>query len=300
MNKELFLYILTRKYRVKNLINLLLKRKGSLILSNGFELKYSKETKSSIIELYLFSAKYGAEFSEKEGFWNFDFDDNLVITPNGIKFKLERFDSGIFSETFLHDIHYSEALRGKIVIQAGGFIGDTALYYASKGAKVYSFEPEPNSYKLALDNIKLNPELSNNIVMINYAIGKDEFIDFPVNEYGSVGAGGASAYILKGYKTIKTRSISITKLLEEFKINTPFLLDLDIKGKEFDIINDNNISKFQKIRIEYSPDLVGLKENGRDILIDKIKGLGFSDIRVFKHSCGWYDLHYHGTIYASK
>ena len=61
------------------------------------------------------------------------------------------FDPLIFSETFLADIHFSNFdLKNKIVIQAGGFIGDTALYYSSRGAKVFSFEPDINSYQLAL------------------------------------------------------------------------------------------------------------------------------------------------------
>jgi tRNA G37 N-methylase Trm5 len=41
------------------------------------------------------------------------------------------------------------------VVQAGGFIGDTALYYASRGSKIYSFELDINSCNLALENIKL-------------------------------------------------------------------------------------------------------------------------------------------------
>ncbi|MEM3771886.1 MAG: FkbM family methyltransferase, partial [Candidatus Micrarchaeia archaeon] len=144
MNKALYLYTLINKHKIRNLISLLLKNKGNLILSNGFILKYSKETKKDVIQLYLLSARYGVEFSEREGFWNFDSTNDLVTTPNGIKFKLKGFDHVIFAETFLYDIHYSENLRDKIVVQAGGFVGDTALYYAEKGAKVYSFEPDPN------------------------------------------------------------------------------------------------------------------------------------------------------------
>ncbi|MEM3872718.1 MAG: FkbM family methyltransferase, partial [Nitrososphaeria archaeon] len=168
-----------------------------------------------------------------------------------------------------------------------------------KGAKVYSFEPDPNSYKLALENIKLNPQLSNNIVMRNYALGKDEFIDFGINEKVP---GASSAFNLGKNKIVKVKSVSITKILEEFNIDSPYLLDLDIKGKEFEVLDDYNVSRFKKIRIEYSPELVGLKENGINILIGKIEKLGFTttNIRIFKHNCYRYDLHYHGTIEASK
>ncbi|WP_048816748.1 FkbM family methyltransferase [Caldisphaera lagunensis] len=207
----------------------------------------------------------------------------LLLTPNGLKFYIENFDPLIFSETFIYDIHYSDNLNGKIVIQAGGFTGDTALYYASKGARVYSFEPDPINYELALKNISLNPHLAQNIIMKNYALGKDEIIDFPIT-----GTGFSSAYNLNTGKTTKVRSISITQIIKEFNITDPYLLDLDIKGKEFEVINDESLSLFRKVRIEYSPDLVGLKD------------YGFKSIRVFKHNCLNYDLHYHGTIEATK
>ena len=182
------------------------------------------------------------------------------------------------------------------MIQAGGFIGDTALYYAEKGAKVYSFEPNPNSYKLALENIKLNPQFSNNIVIKNYALGKDEIIDFPVNEMGS---GGSSAFNIGKNKTVKVKSISITKILEEFHIDSPYLLDLDIKGKEFEVINDSSLSRFHKVRIEYTPDIAKVV-NGRNLLLNKLKEYGFTTTRIFKHNGLRYDLHNHGTIECSK
>lgn len=282
---------------IRNFGSLVLKRNESLILNNKFKLSYFQENNRDIKELFLFSLESGVAFSDKKGFWNYDSNKSIVTTPEGIKFKLKGFDSLIFSETFIYDIHYSENLEGKTVIQAGGFIGDTALYYASKGAKVYSFEPNPDSFMLALENIKLNPELSNKIIYRNYAIGTDEVIDFGVNEKVS---GASSAFVLGKNKVAKVRSISIAKILEEFNIDDPFLLDLDIKGKEFEVIDEMSLSRFEKVRIEYFPELVGLKENGRDILIDKLMTLGFNDIRVFKHNYSRYDLHNQGTIYALK
>jgi FkbM family methyltransferase len=208
------------------------------------------------------------------------------------------FNPLVFSETFLSDIHFSDFnLENEIVIQAGGFIGDTALYYANRGAKVYSFEPDINSFNLALENIKLNPEFSKRIVMKNYAIGNDETIEFPINPNGS---GGSSAYDLNGKKTIKVKSASIKTILEEFSIDNPYLLDLDIKGKEFEIINDKSISKFKMIRIEYSTSIDGKKIGEREQLIEKLKEYGFNKIRIFKHNGGRYDLMDHGTIEAVK
>lgn len=284
-----------RKNGFRNVINLY-KKNGHLKSPNGFVFNFNSTNAEYVKKLFKFSIIYGVKFSDEQGFWNYS--DGIITTPQGIKFKIDMFDPLIFSETFLSDIHFSDFnLENKIVVQAGGFIGDTALYYAYRGANVYSFEPDIYSFNLALENIELNPELSKRIVMKNYALGNDETIDFPINPNGS---GGSSAYSLNGKKTIKVKSVSIKTILEEFSINDPYLLDLDIKGKEFEIINDKSISKFKIIRIEYSTSIDGKKIGERQQLIEKLKEYGFNKIRIFKHNESRYDLTDHGTIEATK
>jgi len=279
----------------RNVIDLY-KKNGHLKCPNGFVFNFKSNTARDVKKLFEFSIVYGVKFSDEKGSWNYS--DGIITIPQGIKFKIDMFNPLIFSETFLSDIHFSDFnLDNEIVIQAGGFIGDTALYYAYRGANVYSFEPDINSFNLALENIKLNPELSKKIVMKNYALGNDGVIEFPINPNGS---GGSSAYSLDGKKTINIKSVSIRTILEEFSINDPYLLDLDIKGKEFDIINDKSISKFKMIRIEYSTSIDGKKIGERQQLIEKLKEYGFNRIRIFKHNEGRYDLLDHGTIEATK
>lgn len=295
MNRMLWLYTIYRKNRILNSINLVRKR-GNLILPNNFKLSFNKENGRDIKNLFAFGLIYAVEFSDKEGYWNYR--DNVVITHNNIRFFIKNFDPLVFNETFLSDIHFSSFdLNNKIVVQAGGFIGDTALYYASRGAIIYSFEPDINSYNLALENIKLNPELSKNIVMRNYALGDDGEIDFPIDPNGS---GGSSVYNLENKKTIKVRSVSLSSILKEFSIENPFLLDLDIKGKEFEIINDKCISKFEMVRIEYSTHIGDKLIGSRDVIVKKLREYGFNKIRIFKHNELTYDLNIHGTIEAVK
>ncbi|MBP1357704.1 MAG: FkbM family methyltransferase, partial [Sulfolobus sp.] len=58
------------------------------------------------------------------------------------------------------------------IIDIGAFIGDTPIYFASKGAKkVIALEPNPPTYNLALDNIKLN-RLEDKITLLNAGYGK--------------------------------------------------------------------------------------------------------------------------------
>ncbi len=295
MNYVLWLLTIKNRNRFKNIANLV-KRNGSLICPNSFILKFNENNEKDVKNFYEFILRYGVNISNQKEFWHYA--DGIIETPEGIKFYINRFDPLIFAETFLYDIHFSDFdLNNKIVIQAGGFTGDTALYYASRGAKVYSFEPDINSYTLAIENIKLNPELSKNIVMKNYAIGSDGEIDFPIDPSGS---GGSSAYYLEGKKTIKVQSKSITTILEEFHITSPYLLDLDIKGKEFEIINDLSLAKFNMVRIEYSTMIGGKRIGDRNKIIDKLRSYGFNKFRIFKHNAGRYDLLDHGTIEATR
>ncbi|MEM3191244.1 MAG: FkbM family methyltransferase [Candidatus Parvarchaeota archaeon] len=55
------------------------------------------------------------------------------------------------------------------MIDVGAFSGDSAIYFAWRGAKkVYAFEPIPAAYEMAVDNIRLNG--ITNIEIFNEAI----------------------------------------------------------------------------------------------------------------------------------
>ena len=131
--------------------------------------------------------------------------------------------------------------------------------------------------------------------MTNYAIGKDSIVNFPINE----DSGGSSIFENKNRRNVSVRSVSISTILDEFEIKNPYLLDLDIKGAEFDIISDKAISNFKKVRLEYSPYIL---HNQKKLytLVDKLKDYGFIKLRIYKHYPLRFDLIEHGTIYAEK
>ena len=281
--------------RFTNLLNLG-KKKGKFICRNGFILGFDKTNVKYMRRLFYFSLFEGILFSNKKRYWNYR--NGIITTPQGIKFDIRSFDELIFAETFLYDIHFSNFnLRNKVVIQAGGFTGDTALYYAYRGAKVYSFEPNQESYNLAVLNLKLNPRLNKNITLKNFAIDKDGMVKFHINTESS---GGSSIYDNARGKKVNIRSVSINTILNEFKIKNPYLLDLDIKGSEFRIINDDLLSKFKIVRIEYSTKIEDKTLGYREEIIKRLKQLGFKNIRIYKHNYGSYDLTEHGTIEAKK
>ncbi|ADX84938.1 FkbM family methyltransferase [Saccharolobus islandicus] len=146
-----------------------------------------------------------------------------------------------------------------------------------------------------MQNPRLNPELSSRIVLKNWAIGEDGEIEFPQTRCN----GGISAY--DNYKEkVKVRSVSISTILNEFNITNPDILDLDIKGAEFQVINDKAIQKFQVVRIEYLTVINGKKIGDLNYLIEKLKAYRFTKIRIYKHNELPLSISVNGTILASK
>lgn len=220
-----------------------------------------------------------------------DLESGIIQTHQGIKFSADSF--GPLDETFLHQIHFAGYdLRGKTVVTGGAYVGDTPLYFSYYGATVYAFEPDPVSFGKANRNILLNPELKERITLKNYAIGKDEEINFPLTR----DSGSSGLYTRQGTSTINVQSKSVSSIIDEFSISEPYLLDLDIKGEEFTIVNDPAVSNFKKVRIEYSPYLFKDSNKSPEILIEKLKALGFTKFRLYKHNNLRFDLQSHGTI----
>ncbi len=96
-------------------------------------------------------------------------------TLKGLKFRLP-FPSGIIElkETFVEEIYNYFNVKEKVVLDVGAFIGDTAIYFALKGAnKVIAYEPVPLLYEMAVENIELNNQKAT-IQIINSALGKNE------------------------------------------------------------------------------------------------------------------------------
>ena len=111
-----------------------IKDKVKLKFRSGLMMDANRETKwlaYVLYELYkgvpLRDAKDTCEYC-----WRVDWENKILILPNGLRFYLYSVDPLIFSETFIHDIHFiGFDLKDKIIVDIGAFVGDTALYYAN-------------------------------------------------------------------------------------------------------------------------------------------------------------------------
>lgn len=270
---------------VKNPIDLLLFRlgfKNEILLKSkklgNFQLM-DNENKITSIGLFLDLQKSEKLNENKENlikFFNALFKNENSINLNGINY-LNNKEISILKESFLGEGNspFSSDLKDKIIVDIGGNIGDTALQFAKQGAEVYSFEPVPPIYDIALKNIDLNPDLKDKIHFYNYAISnKKGEIDIA---YGGEGtSAGSSTYSKKG-KVYKVNTITLKDILSNLCPNVD-LLQMDCEGSEYDIIPNSNLSMFKEIIIEYHQFITGIDYH---VLLENLEKQGFIIDEIF-------------------
>jgi len=137
-------------------------------------------------------------------------------------------------------------VKEKRVLDIGASIGDTAVYFALRGAReVVAFEPYPFSYQFALRNMEANG--LGNVRVINAGIsGRDGTVRVTRGENTSGG-------VLKPSNepdAVEVPIYSLDRVLEKYG---PFdVMKMDCEGCEYDaILNSKRIGELRQIQIEY-------------------------------------------------
>jgi len=126
-----------KMYTIKNPL-VMLRKKGIIELTNGDKFTFNKDNKESVLRVIFFALNEGIEFGDGRYQWKFDQKNGIIETHQGIKFKMQTIY--LLNETFLYQIHFSGLdLRGKTVITAGAYIGDTPLFFSYYGAEGFAF-----------------------------------------------------------------------------------------------------------------------------------------------------------------
>ena len=178
--------------------------------------------------------------------WAYDSNGKYWF-KNGAKFRhmywpiIETFDLGQYS---FADV------GGRTVIDVGAFVGDTAIYFALKGAKkVYAVEPHPGAYAEMLENIKLN-NMEGKVVPINAALGsRSGRIKIPNVD---VNMTGGTYHGLGSDGDVEVSMITLEQLISDYGVE-PDVLKMDCEGCEFDVVlNDyEHIRRFSELIFEY-------------------------------------------------
>lgn len=170
---------------------------------------------------------------------------------------------GMVVEQFMKEQYSWLDVKEKDVIDIGANIGDSAIYFALKGAKhVYAFEPYPYSYELAMRNIKLN-ELQDKITMLNEGCSgkkKKIKIDASYKNFGGTD--------IKNFKDGTNINITtLSQIVKRFDIIDEAILKIDCEGCEYEILleaQNSDLRKFKQIQIEYHYGYLNLKKKLED------------------------------------
>jgi FkbM family methyltransferase len=173
-------------------------------------------------------------------------------------------------------------VRNKVVIDVGAYVGDSAIYFALKGAKkVIAIEPHPGAYAEMLININLN-KLVDRIIPINAGLasrpGKICPQDFVKNTIG---------YYKPNMCEEGIPIITLAEVLRQYGDNDDMVLKMDCEGCEYDVILNNydNVNKFNEIYFEYHAYKVNKPV---DVLLEKLSG-DFTCSHVFIDN--YYHIH---------
>jgi FkbM family methyltransferase len=157
----------------------------------------------------------------------------------------------ILLEVFVGEDYCFEHLSDDaLIIDVGAYVGDTALYFASKGYNVIAFEPVPELYNTAKKNLELNPKLSKKIKLINKAISGKKGTR-------TIRYSPDALNISQFYSKLDKEQVVETTTLQEVLDNIPedqeIGLKLDCEGCEYEAIEKTNLSRIKEIILEYHP-----------------------------------------------
>lgn len=182
-------------------------------------------------------------------------------------------DVAHLAEVFVSKV-YGDSLNKGTVIDIGMSSGESAIYFASRGAKlVIGLEPFTESYEMALENIKLN-KMEDKVLPLHMALSsKDGDADLNIaRKFPNVNSLALRPAISRAsFDSMENvRTIRLETLFARQKVSRLDLLKLDCEGCEYDCISSDSLEilkSVDEIIIEF--------HNGLGSLPDVLKGAGF-------------------------
>lgn len=178
---------------------------------------------------------------------------------------------------------YGTDFSGKTVIDAGAYIGETAVYFANRGAvRVISLEPFQKNFELGLENVARMNNFENTITLLLAALSTEEkiadfefFPDSP-NANRIAGAGEGSSRNL-----VKVKMTTLESLIREYDLHRINVLKLNCEGEEYPIIDsltEKTASLIDTIYIEF--------HKGPARIVAKLERLGYEVVGETRKEVG--------------
>jgi FkbM family methyltransferase len=215
-----------------------------------------------------------------------------LTTGEGVTMFLSSIEPWCFVETYCLKIHdIGDNLTGKLVVDVGANAGDTALFYAAKGAVVHAIEPINQNYRALLSNLTVNPDLARSISAHRLAIGREGQTTFSTT---GVIDGSASSNYVAGALRESVQSKSLSRFLSDEGLGHVDLLKMDAKGSEF-LLTREDLDRVGTAIIEYTT----VEGTSLQSLLNVITSAGF-EWRIWNHSPFSLDVRHHGTVVARR
>ena len=185
----------------------------------------------------------------------FSSNGKIFAQVHGLIFLIP-FPHGVWelTETFINEAYGCFNLKNGTVVDVGAFIGDTAAYFALKGAKkILAFEAAPPIFKIAQENIKMN-KLQNTVEIRNNAVNGREG-EIKLSFYNS--QPGSSSIIFQDYHALRStnyqvKTITLNQIMKE--VSYVDLLKIDCEGAEYQILprasKEGNLKNISNIIME--------------------------------------------------
>jgi FkbM family methyltransferase len=211
-------------------------------------------------------------------------DDMFYITINELEFKVSSLSNMvILYEIFIQRIYEVSLFHNNyVIIDIGMNVGVASLYFANMHwvEKVYGYEPFPDTFNEAINNINLNDKISHKIKPLNIGVSSVT-CEKSITLFDS---GLLSATTLENNNNIDSKMalnqisvnlISANELINNVTNEHPdskILLKIDCEGEEYGIFDSldttNNLDKVDCILLEWH-------EKGIESLSAILKSKGF-------------------------
>ena len=126
--------------------------------------------------------------------------------------------------------------RDDVVFDVGANVGTYSLIMSKYAGKVYAFEPSVFTFNTLIKNIHTNK--ASNVVPLNMALSQHKKLGtfvYSSTKLGTSGHGLGGTSKEEVYKQ-EILAYSVDDLVEDFKIEPPNHMKLDVDGIEFDIL----------------------------------------------------------------
>lgn len=163
------------------------------------------------------------------------------VSRNGINYILDI--SNVVDHTIYFNLEkpFSHSLlpqikEAKVILDIGGNIGNSALYYASINptAKILSFEPHPEIFKKELENISINTFQNIEVINLGLGVQRASFKLYEVEEHNP----GMNRILLEETKfPFKMIEVDVLDdILKNKCIDKVDFIKIDVEGFEYSVL----------------------------------------------------------------